>query len=172
MSSVLATVFKALSLSVTYYAFSSAMDYIQPSVQNLLANVDDDMEVWFATIQHMVRGATSKPKSDAKPAKKAAVAPLKGGSAHASRDKGGHVQEVSATSEWDPHDLCALCNDSLQLIGELEAMSASMGNQYPGEMFAPCHKCEQRALSMTYLRASLGGKSVSWPASDESGWRS
>ena len=130
MGSLFANVFKALSLSITYYAFSTAIVFIQPRVQNYMDTVEDEVDVLLGMMNHMLKGATSKPQADAK-ASKVTVAPPKGGNAHASREK-GRVEEVvgnGAHSEWDPQDLCALCNDSLQLIGELEAMSASMGNQ-------------------------------------------
>ena len=87
-----------------------------------------------------------------------------------------------------------MCNDSLKLIGELEELAVSMGNEcapprlhkghtnilcvfegaltqlrrrYPGEKFSPCHTCEQRAKSMLSLKAAFKSSGVSWPASDD-----
>ena len=132
MGSLFATVFKALSLSITYYAFSTAIVLIQPRVQTYMDTVEDEVDVLLGMMNHMLKGGTSRPQaSEPKASKVAAAVPKRGKSLPAHMEKGRveEVARVGAHSEWDPQDLCALCNDSLQLIGELEAMSASMGNQ-------------------------------------------
>jgi hypothetical protein len=193
---MLGVVLKALSLTASYYVFSAAVVLLRPAVQQIVEPLEDKL---LATVQKRVADMGGSGATKNKPVKLADALPKGGRVRTSSVSSRGEVRTVSGRSSgWDPQELCAMCNDSLKLIGELEELAVSMGNEcapprlhkghtnilcvfegaltqlrrrYPGEKFSPCHTCEQRAKSMLSLKAAFKSSGVSWPASDDIGWR-
>jgi hypothetical protein len=196
MGTMLGVVLKALSLTASYYVFSAAVVLLRPAVQQIVEPLEDKL---LATVQKRVADMGGSGATKNKPVKLADALPKGGRVRTSSVSSRGEVRTVSGRSSgWDPQELCAMCNDSLKLIGELEELAVSMGNEcapprlhkghtnilcvfegaltqlrrrYPGEKFSPCHTCEQRAKSMLSLKAAFKSSGVSWPASDDIGWR-